>query len=317
VSNLIVGLLGAVLATNQPLAVSNLVATTVGVSVNLPDPNDPVEKEYQKLLETDDAAQAEVDRWIRDNDAFAAKGGGIPRPEMNRKIRERFQSIKEAYEGFLAKNPNHVRCRIAYGSFLNDLADEEGALVQYEKAIKLDPRNPAPYNNAANIFTHSGPVSNAFSYFSRAIELDPAEPVYYHNLGTTVYLFRNDAKEYYKIDEQQVFDKAFELYSNSMRLDPDNFPLASDVAQTYYGIKPMRTEDALNAWTNAYQLAADDIERQGVHMHFARIKIGAGRLEEARNHLNTVTNEMYLEVKQRLVRKLDETSTNKVAEPKQ
>jgi hypothetical protein len=69
-----IGLLGTLLATNQPQAVSNLVRQTTGVSVTVPDRNDPIEKEYRKLLEDDDAAQAEVDRWILDNQRFAEKG---------------------------------------------------------------------------------------------------------------------------------------------------------------------------------------------------------------------------------------------------
>ncbi len=32
------------MATNQPAAVSNLVTQTTGLTVNIPDPNDPVEK---------------------------------------------------------------------------------------------------------------------------------------------------------------------------------------------------------------------------------------------------------------------------------
>jgi cytochrome c-type biogenesis protein CcmH/NrfG len=119
-------------------------------------------------------------------------------------------------------------------------------------------------------------------------------------------LFRTDAQEFYKINEEQIFDKAFQLYSNSMRLDPNNFPLASDVAQTYYGVKPMRTQDALNAWTNAFNLAADDVDREGVHLHFARIKMSAGRFAEARTHLDAVNNEMYVDMKKRLTRRLEE-----------
>ena len=76
-SNLLIGLLGALVTTNQPAAISNLVVQTTGVSVTVPDPNDPVEKEYHKLMADDDAAQAEVDQWIRDNDAFAARLPGI------------------------------------------------------------------------------------------------------------------------------------------------------------------------------------------------------------------------------------------------
>jgi hypothetical protein len=94
-----------------------------------------------------------------------------------------------------------------------------------------------------------------------------------------------------------------------MRLAPDDFPLASDVAQTYYGIKPPRTEDALRSWTNAFKLARDDIERDGVHAHFARIKLNVGRFAEARGHLDAITNTMYDDLKHRLERNLKEKSS--------
>jgi len=112
--------------------------------------------------------------------------------------------------------------------------------------------------------------------------------------------------EFYNIDEQQVFNKALDLYSQAIKLDPTNFPLASDVAQTYYGIKPTRTEDALKAWTNALSIAHDEIEREGVYLHFARIKLHAGRFAEAHAHINAVTNQMYAELKARLIKNLNE-----------
>ena len=43
-SDLTIGLLGALLATNQPLAVSNLVQQQTGVSVAIVNPNDPAEQ---------------------------------------------------------------------------------------------------------------------------------------------------------------------------------------------------------------------------------------------------------------------------------
>src|SRR5207245_11652843 len=138
---------------------------------------------------------------------------------------------------------------VGYGSFLNELHDEDGAVAQWEKGRELDPKDPAVWNNLANFYGHEGEVKKAFAFYTKAIELNPNEPVYYHNFGTTVYLFRKDAKEYYGINEQEVFDKALVLYSNAMRLDPTNFPLASDIAQTYYGIRPTRVDEALNAWT--------------------------------------------------------------------
>ncbi|HWX18377.1 MAG TPA: hypothetical protein VN578_00595 [Candidatus Binatia bacterium] len=304
-SNLLIGILGATIAATQPAVVTNLTPQTTGPSITATDPKDSIEKEFQKLMADDDAAQAEVDQWIRENNEFAEKGAGVAPVELKRRIQKRFEPVRQAYEDFLQRHPKHSRARVAYASFLGDIKDEDAAQEQLEKALEVDTNNPAIYNNLANINGHIGSVKKAFEYYTKAIQLNPLEPVYYHNFGTTVYLFRTDAKEYYGITEEQVFAKAFELYSNAMRLDPENFPLASDVAQSYYGVQPMRTEDALKAWTNALHLAHDEIEREGVYIHFARIKLMAGRFTEVHAHLNAVTNEMYLDLKKRLTRNLE------------
>jgi tetratricopeptide (TPR) repeat protein len=308
VSSLLIGALGVMLSTNPVVAASNLVANTTGIQIGSANTstNDPVEAEYQKLLEADDSAQETVDRWIRENQEFAAHGAAVPNAELNRRIMDRLEPVRKGYDDFLQRHPEHVPCRIAFASFLGDTGDEDGARAQLEKALPLDPKNPAIYNNLANIYGHSGPVEKAFEYYGKAIELNPREPTYYHNLGTVVYLFRKDAKEIYGIDEKGVFDKVFVLYSNAMRLDPLNFPLASDVAQTYYGVTPLRTEDALKAWTNAFSLAHDSIEQEGVQLHFARVKLLSGRFGEARAHLEAVTNSMYADMKRRLTRNLNE-----------
>lgn len=303
-SNLLIGLLSALVATNQPAAVSNLVEQTTGLKVSIPDPNDPVEREYRKLMEDDDAALDEVDKWIQENRSFAAKGAGVPAAELNARIRDRFTPVRKAYEDFLQRHPDHARAHLAYGSFLSDIRDEEGAEKEWQKALELDPKNPAAWNNLANHYGHDGPVKKAFEYYAKAIELDPTESVYYHNLGTTVYLFRKDAMAYYKIDEQAVFDKALDLYAKAIKLDPTNFVLATDVASTYYGIKPTRTDDALNAWSNALKVATTDIEREGVYIHLARLELNANRFTASQTHLNMVTNSVYNELKARVTRNL-------------
>lgn len=308
-SNLAIAALGVLLATNQPAAVSNLVHSETGIAVKVTNPDDPVEIEFKRLMEEDDAAQAEADKWIRDNAEFAANGAGTPPAELNKRILERFAPVRQGYERFIEQHTNHVGALVAYASFLSDIGNEEGQRTYLERALELDKTDPAIWNNLANYYGHRGPVKKAFSYYEKAIELDPNEPIYFHNFGTTVFLFRVDVKEYYDVNEQQVFDKALGLYSNAMRLSPTDFPLASDVAQTYYGIKPPRTEDALRAWTNAFNIANDEIEREGVEVHFARIKMNVGRFAEARAHLATITNAMYTDLKTRLERNLKEKST--------
>ena len=88
-------------ATNQPAAVSNLVEQSTGVKVSIPDLSDPVEREYRKLMEDDDAALDEVDKWIQENKSFSAKGAGVPSAELNARIRARFLPMRKAYDDFL------------------------------------------------------------------------------------------------------------------------------------------------------------------------------------------------------------------------
>jgi tetratricopeptide (TPR) repeat protein len=309
------------LAVSQLEPRSNSIAEPRGPAVSLPDPNDPVEKDFQKLMSEDDDAQSEVDKWIRENQAFGEKGGAVPAAELKRRIERRLDPVQQHYEEFLKQHPRHSRARVAYASFLGDIKGEEAAQEQLEKALEVDTNNPAIYNNLANIYGHIGPVKKAFEFYARAVELNPVEPIYYHNFGDTVYLFRKDAMEYYKLNEQQVFAKAFNLFSNAMRLDPDNFPLATDVAQSWYGVQPLPTEQALKAWTNALHIAHDEVEREGVYVHFARVKLLAGRFTEARAHLNAVTNEMYGNLKARVLRNLNEreneAKTNSLPKPQE
>lgn len=305
-STALIGLLSVLLATNQVVAASNYVAQTTGISVPVIDPNDPVEKEYQNLLEMDDKALADADKMISDNKAFQDKGAGLQDALLTAKMEQQLEPIQKAYEDFLLRHPNHTRARLAFGSFLDQLGKETEAAEQWEKVRQMDPKNPAAWNNLANYFGHRGPVTNAFKYYDTAIELKPTEPIYFQNLATTVFLFREDAAEYYKLTEQQVFDRALELYRKALALDPKNFLLANDLAQTYYGIKPLRLEEGLAAWQEALKLAKDELQREGVFIHLARYEINLGHFDAARQHLSIVTNAAYVQLKERVDKNLVE-----------
>jgi tetratricopeptide (TPR) repeat protein len=296
-------------------------ATEIGGSTNAaPALTDPLEQEFQKLLKLDDeaheAAQAIVDQAAASPDPLTA-----PLPLTTRgRIDQRLKPVREAYEEFLNHHPGHARARMAFASFLNDTGNEAEATEHYEKARALNPTDPAVWNNLANIFAHSGPIEKAFPYYEEAIRLNPKESLYQHNFGTLIFLFRKDAARYFKCDEPAVFARALDLYARALALDPQNFQLASDVAQTFYGIPPTpgkapeeaRAEEirlvdtALKSWTNAFSLASEHSEQEGILLHFARWNIRAGQFDAARTNLSGVTNVAYLQVKQRLERNLAE-----------
>jgi tetratricopeptide (TPR) repeat protein len=316
--DLMIGLLSVLMATNQPAAMSNLVARQTGLALTLPNPADPVEREYRKLLAEDDAAQAEVDAWIKAKQARGADVNEVEAAALSGRVKQRLGTVRAAYEDFLKRHPNHARARLAFGSFLNDIQEEYAARDQWEKARELDPTEPAAWNNLANWYAHNGPVTNAFKYYLKALELRPHEAVYFENLAITLYMFRRDAAAYFNLSEQEIFDKSMLFYRRALELDPDNFVLASHYAQSYYGFKPRPTsdpeanrraaqkhfEEAIAAWVQAYKLAGDDVERQGVHLHFARLQIEAGRFDAARTNLSLVTNALYTALRSNLTKKL-------------
>lgn len=328
-SDLLIGALGVLLSTNQPAALSNLVVAKTGLVLPVVNTNNPVEMELRRIMEADDAAQEEVQKWLDEGDRPADPLTAPSPLALKARVSKRFDEVKALYDEFLKRHPESGKGFLAYGSFLNDIGDEAGAIERWEKSRELDPRNPASWNNLANSYAHVGPVEKSFPYYDEALKLNPNEPIYWHNFGTLTFLFRVDATNYFKTDEQGVFRKALEMYQQAIRLDPLNFNLLTDVAQTYYGVKPAPAKNseearqaelklmhtALGAWTNALAQATSDEDREGVYLHMARWRLRVGQFAEAKTQLAAVTNEVHQPMRQRLERNLAERAVAKPPEP--
>ena len=323
-SDLLAGALSVLLSTNQPAALNNLVAQQAGISLS--PTNDPAAVELRQLLADDDKAREDADRWVDEYDQIS--GGKRPVPaELSKRIEDRYEGIRHRYDDFILHYTNNAKVHLAYGSFLGEIGDGEAMAAEWEKAKEIDPKDPAAWNNLGGYYAHDGPIEKAFPYFEKAIELNPHEAEYLHSLGTVVFLYRKDAAVYYHTNEQGVFNKAFQLYHSAMALRPNDFKLAADVAQSWYGVKaePSDTEEgkkkaqekiignAMQAWTNAYTLASDDEDREGVRLHLARWQITAKQFDEARTNLLSITNETHLMMRTRLLRSL----TNHIEQPEQ
>lgn len=265
-----------------------------------------VEDRLRDIMQDDDRALADVDRWIKENSQLRVAGGGLSNAELHEKILSRMETVEAQYRAFLEEHPRHAEARTIYGAFLEANAREEEAMVQWNLSRLIDPTIAATWNNMANYHGHRGGVTNSFYYYSRAIALNPEEPVYFQNLGTTVYLFRTDAKSYYGIEEPEVFDRALALYQRAITLKPDDLALATDYAQSYYGIRPFRYEDARAGWEYALALAADELQRQAIHIHLARVAINGGKFDEARSWLAKVNLPEQAALKQRMERRIAE-----------
>ncbi|MBE7504497.1 MAG: tetratricopeptide repeat protein [Verrucomicrobiales bacterium] len=319
-NELLLGLLSALVATNQVVAASNVLAQATGIHAPVVNPQDPVEREYRQLLEADDEAQEEVDAWIEAASSQSGPADDLAAITLNARIKQRFESVEKGYQDFLRRHPKHTRARLAYGSMLSDFGRHDEAVAQWEKARELEPTNPATWNNLADHFSHFGPARKSLEYFAKAVELSPQTPLYRYNLATAVFVFRADALELYGLaDDQAVLRKALDLYRAAFALVPNDFKTATDLAQVYYYLQPAAAPDAagqakareqflaeaIAAWRQAERLATDELEREGVAIHMARLCGMHGEFAQGRQHLERVRHAGLAEVKTRVRQSLD------------
>ncbi len=267
--------------------------------------NPPAETSFKELLEKDGVAQRQIDYLIRSNDAFTRQGAGLSAGLLNTKLRQLMDPMVEAYEEFLVKYPKFVKGHLAYASFMLELDQQKPAEKHLQRAIQLEPSNPVALNNLANYFGQYGPAAEAFANYERAIELRPNEATYYRNYASAMLVNRAAARDYLKVKtEQQVFRRALDLFKKAVTLSPEDFLLASTLAQSYYRVQPVPYSEAKQAWKNALRLASAPAEQQGVRLHLARLHIATKDYEDARRYLNGVTDESLDSIRKPLLAKL-------------
>lgn len=250
--------------------------------------------EQKQLDALDEEAEAALAKWEDAEGPEALKLWGV------------LQDLDKRYAALEPHFAKDASFHLAWGNLLTNMGEEneDRAAEQWEISRQLDPTDPNPWNNLANYHGHVGPVKKSFEYYAKAVSLDPKEPIYLQNFATTVFLFRKDAQEFYGINEQQVFDKALDLYRQALKLTPQDYALAADLAISYYGIKPARVEAALADWRYAQKLAPSELDKQNVEIHLARWEMKAGRFDKARKHLDAVTAPLLQELKARVARTL-------------
>lgn len=111
--------------------------------------------------------------------------------------------------------------------------------------------------------------------------------------------------EYYSMNEQQTIRLAQAFYQKAKLLQPDDFVLATSLAQTWYYITPFNARQARAAWEKAYEMASDDSERQGILLHYARVAILDEQFDEALQWLDQVTYSPHQKLKQQLLENLE------------
>jgi len=95
------------------------------------------------------------------------------------------------YEKALTLNPNLPQVYVKIGNICLELSALRDALFYYEKAIALDPNNFVAYANIASVFKTNNQLKEAQEYYEKALEINPNYVTALYNLSH-IYLLKKD-----------------------------------------------------------------------------------------------------------------------------
>lgn len=105
------------------------------------------------------------------------------------------------------KSPRNVADQLTNGAHLQREGDFEGAVACYQRALSLDPKSSAAYNNLANVFASLGDRGTALTFYKAALMINPESAVLHSNIAN-LYL------------EQEEVASAILCYSRAITLQP-------------------------------------------------------------------------------------------------
>jgi hypothetical protein len=90
------------------------------------------------------------------------------------------------WEDVVEKAPQKARGYINLGSALEDRGESEKAILNYERALRLNPNQPMAHNNMGDVLNKRGDLEEAILHFSQALKLKPNLDLAHNNLGVVL-----------------------------------------------------------------------------------------------------------------------------------
>ena len=160
------------------------------------------------------------------------------------KAKERdFEGAIENFDRAIKLNPDYANAYNNRAKVRHELGDDAGAIEDYEKAILLNPKSSDFHKNRGIIYGKLDDIEKALKDFTQAIELNPDDAFAWTHRGD-VYLLELD-----------YLQGALKDYTQAARLNPNN-------AIIFYNLGVIRfrlgnKEKALEDYTQAIHLQRD------------------------------------------------------------
>jgi len=155
------------------------------------------------------------------------------------------KQYKEAivnYDRAVQLDPNYAIAYNQRGNAYYYLKEYQKAIADYNRAIELDPTMITAYNGRGNVYNALKEYQKALADYNRAIELDPTMVVAYNSRGNV----------YYALKEYQ---KAIVDYNRGIQLDPNYAAVYNSRGNAYYYLKEY--QKAIADYNRTIQLDPD------------------------------------------------------------
>lgn len=206
--------------------------------------------------------------------------------EKKQSARTRLENVRKAYEYALKHWPNNAKAQTYYGETLYDhFGDVAGALRAWQLATALDPKLSTPLNDLAIHYCHEGQYAMGLDYYDRAIKLDPKNPDYLFNLAQMYLVNFPFIQKARKWEKARVYREAMKLSKKASDLAPDDFDLAQDYAVNFFaaadfGVKA-DWKKAATAWQKTRTLARKPDETFYTWLNEGRVWLQSGKKDKA------------------------------------
>ncbi|RKU20572.1 hypothetical protein C6503_05795 [Candidatus Poribacteria bacterium] len=145
------------------------------------------------------------------------------------------------YDKAIKLNPKTPHIYYQRGNIKAVLGKYKAAIADYDKALQLNPENFEIYETRANVKFRLGDPEQAILDFSKIIQLDPDNANIYNNRG--MMRFRFGASEFSggNVEKAQaLYEAAIEDYTQAIKLNPEHAEARSNLGTVKSALSAMR-----------------------------------------------------------------------------
>jgi Tfp pilus assembly protein PilF len=248
---------------------------------------------FTVVLARTQSTGAFVKTWIEIKAAHKA-AEALANPNVTAKERLRVEQI---YYQLVRDHPQSVPAQNALAAFLSKNGKAEAAIEHWRIAQRLQPDNGEAANSLGGAYLRMGRVREAAQQFLLAVRSESDNPDYHFDLANVEFLFRSDLTAAWKIDSEELLQRALFHFREASRLAPTDLENARAYAETFYGMPNPDWEEAQIAWQHYLELSTD---RNFAYLHLARVSLKRHKKAEALSFLDKVSGSPYSEVKEKL-----------------